>query len=377
MPINKSLMDSLKKEYGTEKGTKVYYAMENKKRKKYSKGSKVAKGVISLLGKLDEKKAIEETKRLTERGRGLKEDMVKREMIANELMDTLEKDPRAFDELAERDPELAQDVMDMLPENMQRRGGNIPDESVDQIDPVEMARGADPEEVAQNLEVFFKDYEDIVAYIQTLDAGQSRRFIDNLSDEDYELFQEFETALPELGPREMKAEGGEMAVPPEMADMEVPVDTYANVSPEKAAAAQLPDEEMMQQYVDFIVDESLEDEEKEYLFNTLQEDPMLSQIFDKVVETASEFTGAGKVTGPGNGISDSIPARLSAGEFVFTKKATDQLGADNLQKIMDDAERAYDGGLMSGNPNRMEVMTSPAEDTQQQMLLSNRMPSIR
>jgi hypothetical protein len=44
---------------------------------------------------------------------------------------------------------------------------------------------------------------------------------------------------------------------------------------------------------------------------------------------------------------------------------------------MDDAERAYDGGLMSGNPNKMEVMTSPAEDTQQQMLLSNRMPSIR
>ena len=30
----------------------------------------------------------------------------------------------------------------------------------------------------------------------------------------------------------------------------------------------------------------------------------------------------------------------------MTKKATDQIGADNLQQMMDDAERAYDGGMM-------------------------------
>ena len=80
--------------------------------------------------------------------------------------------------------------------------------------------------------------------------------------------------------------------------------------------------------------------------NTLEEDPQLSMIFDKVVETASEFSGAGEVQGPGDGLSDSIPARLSDGEFVFTRKATDQLGADNLQTMMDDAERAFDGGMM-------------------------------
>ena len=72
----------------------------------------------------------------------------------------------------------------------------------------------------------------------------------------------------------------------------------------------------------------------------------LDDIFEKVVETASEFSGEGEVKGPGTGVSDSIPARLSDGEFVMTKKATDQIGADNLQKIMDDAERAYDGGMM-------------------------------
>ena len=83
--------------------------------------------------------------------------------------------------------------------------------------------------------------------------------------------------------------------------------------------------------------------------NSLEADPQLSIIFDKVVEVASEFSGAGEVTGPGDGLSDSIPARLSDGEFVMTKKATDQLGADNLQTMMDEAEQAYDGGLMRQN----------------------------
>ena len=61
---------------------------------------------------------------------------------------------------------------------------------------------------------------------------------------------------------------------------------------------------------------------------------------------ATEFAGEGAVKGLGTGTSDSIPARLSDGEFVFTKKAVDHIGVDKLQKMMDDAERAYDGGLM-------------------------------
>src|SRR6056300_2078741 len=106
---------------------------------------------------------------------------------------------------------------------------------------------------------------------------------------------------------------GSMLVPPEMVDMAseaAPVDTYPNIPPEEmdeAMASQLPDEEMMQEYIDFVVDESLEDEEKDYLMNALGQDPQLSQIFDKVVETASEFVGSGMVNGPGNGVSDSIP----------------------------------------------------------------------
>ena len=62
-------------------------------------------------------------------------------------------------------------------------------------------------------------------------------------------------------------------------------------------------------------------------------------IFDKVVETAAEFSGSGSVEGPGNGISDSIPARLSDGEFVMTAKATDTIGADTLAELMSLAEQ--------------------------------------
>ena len=151
-------------------------------------------------------------------------------------------------------------------------------------------------------------------------------------------------------------EGGEMVMPPELATEapmteapteDVPVDTYPNATPEEIEAAdQRPDAEMEDNYMEFVLSESLNEEEQDYLMNALEGDPQLSMIFDKVVDTASEFSGAGEVQGPGDGLSDSIPARLSDGEFVMTKKATDQIGADNLQTMMDDAERAFDGGMM-------------------------------
>jgi hypothetical protein len=146
------------------------------------------------------------------------------------------------------------------------------------------------------------------------------------------------------GGKAMYAEGS-MLVPPEM---EMPVDTYSNIPEDEMAeakASQLPDDEMEDKYLEFVLDESLDQEDQEYLMNALNGDERLSGIFDKVMDVAGEFSGEGEVEGLGTGVSDSIPARLSDGEFVFTKKATDQLGADELQTMMDDAERAYDGGL--------------------------------
>ena len=127
---------------------------------------------------------------------------------------------------------------------------------------------------------------------------------------------------------------------------------------------------MEEGYIEFVMNEALDEEEQSYLMNTLEADPQLSMIFDKVVETASEFSGSGEVEGPGTGVSDSIPARLSDGEFVVTKKATDQLGADNLQSLMDEAERAFDGGLMRGDSGIED------EEIRKSMVASNQMPSL-
>ena len=197
--------------------------------------------------------------------------------------------------------------------------------------------------------------------------------------------------------RDVFAEGGSMMVPPEMEmpiEEEIPEDTYDNISPEEAeqqAEDMLPDDEMEEEYVDFVAQEILDEDEQEYLFKALDDDPRLEEILDKVILSSTEFASSGEVEGPGTGISDSIPARLSDGEFVFTRKATDQIGADNLQIMMDDAERAYDGGLMAmaeggiAEDPQEQVMdtTSPysvQKDTEdaveRQMLYSSRMPSL-
>ena len=188
-------------------------------------------------------------------------------------------------------------------------------------------------------------------------------------------------------------EGGSMLVPTEMEDM--PVDTYTPEEQANAEATQLPDPKMEEQYLEFIVEESLQEEEQDYLMEALEKDPRLSEILDKVVMTASEFSGAGEVDGPGTGVSDSIPARLSDGEFVITEKATSMLGADNLQEMMDDAERMADGGVpmrekrqiggmlgMPANPEEEELedmsqMRSTDAEVNEAMLRSNQVPSLR
>jgi len=168
----------------------------------------------------------------------------------------------------------------------------------------------------------------------------------------------------------------------------MPEDTYANIPPEEmeeAMASQLPDDEMEDDYFGYVMDESLDDEEQNYLAAVLESDPRLSDIMDKVITVASEFSGAGEVDGPGTGVSDSIPARLSDGEFVMTKKATDQLGADKLQVMMDDAERAFDGGYqmkadggyMTPSKAGDNSLDKTDEEINKLMMGANRMPSLR
>ena len=112
--------------------------------------------------------------------------------------------------------------------------------------------------------------------------------------------------------------------------------------PEEQEEDMLPDDEMEDEYLDFILDEALDNEEEDYLMEMLQGNDRLSEIFDKVIDIAQEFAGSGPVEGPGSGVSDSIPARLSDGEFVFTAKAVEEIGSDNLMSMMKDAEARAD-----------------------------------
>lgn len=173
----------------------------------------------------------------------------------------------------------------------------------------------------------------------------------------------------EVNQRPMMAEGGE--IDDQMNALAI------SVSPAKVEAKEmpmeeepmLPDEEMEEDYVDYVVEETLATEDKQYLNAALEKDDRLSELFDQVVESATEFTGSGTVEGPGTSKSDSIPARLSDGEFVFTTKATAEIGEDNLMSMMKEAEAAadqrqmaYEGGMIR---EEKEVMVAPQEPQQQ------------
>ena len=173
----------------------------------------------------------------------------------------------------------------------------------------------------------------------------------------------------EVNQRPMMAEGGAMddqmnalaisVAPAKVEEKEMPMEEEP----------MLPDEEMEEDYVDYVVEETLATEDKMYLNAALEKDAKLSEIFDQVVESATEFTGSGTVEGPGTSRSDSIPARLSDGEFVFTTKATAEIGEDNLMSMMKEAEAAadqrqmaYEGGMIR---EEKEVMVAPQEPQQQ------------
>jgi len=162
--------------------------------------------------------------------------------------------------------------------------------------------------------------------------------------------------------RTKKAEGGD--IEDQMEGLAISVEP---VTVEKEIEEQqLPDEEMEADYVDFVVDSTLSEEDKNYLESALAEDAKLSELFDQVVESASEFSGSGPIEGPGTEVSDSIPARLSDGEFVFTAKATEEIGEDSLMSMMKDAEAAADerqgvvhGGMVEdeGDPKAVPIQT--------------------
>ncbi len=124
------------------------------------------------------------------------------------------------------------------------------------------------------------------------------------------------------------------------------------------------DDKMEDGYLDFIIEEALSETEESTLMSKLEQDEELSILFDKVIDVAQEFAGSGPVEGPGSGVSDSIPARLSDGEFVFTAKAVEEIGADNLMAMMKEAEVEADkrqelavGGMLDSGQEEVDANT--------------------
>ena len=123
----------------------------------------------------------------------------------------------------------------------------------------------------------------------------------------------------------------------------------AETDMEMEAEARAEDEDITDEDLegmDAIIDTSaLSDEEEKLLDEAVEMHPELEAIIPKLV--ATEFTDDGEVEGPGTGTSDSIPALLSDGEFVFTAKAVKNIGVDKLRAMMKKAEADYDAGMQS------------------------------
>jgi len=134
------------------------------------------------------------------------------------------------------------------------------------------------------------------------------------------------------------AEGGEvgnfMDETGSMLAPEVPL----NFEDEMGDEMMLEDDMMMEE------ESGLTGEQEEVLGQAMSDYPELEEILDILGSGmgTGEFIGEGSVEGPGTETSDSIPAQLSDGEFVFTAKAVKQLGVDKLRKMMAKAEEDYD-----------------------------------
>ncbi len=173
--------------------------------------------------------------------------------------------------------------------------------------------------------------------------GFSDDRIEEIIEEAYELGEPSDLIIALKKPivREQKAEGGsllsdDMPMDMPMEEQETPM--MPEVMPEMDS-----DSDMEENYTRFIMDEALSEEEEDMLVSKLEQDEELQMLFDKVIDVAQEFAGSGPIEGPGTGVSDDIPARLSDGEFVFTAKAVEEIGEDVLMSMMKEAEASVDG----------------------------------
>ena len=167
----------------------------------------------------------------------------------------------------------------------------------------------------------------------------------DLTAQEYSLFSQEWTRL-----QNKKAKGGEIKIP----ELAPEAETTMEMQMEEAMTPSGEEEMDIKADVDTSV---LDSDEEQLLEEVIEMHPGIMDVIVKL--TAKEFTGEGEVDGPGTGTSDSIPAMLSDGEFVFTAKAVKQIGVDRLRKQMKAAEQEYD--------NSMAVQDSQMESGQPMM----------
>ena len=148
---------------------------------------------------------------------------------------------------------------------------------------------------------------------------------------DYKAFQEGDLVEEEIVEEPLMAPVG----------MEEPL-----IGDEIAADDLAMEEDVAMEDAESVLDTSMLSEEEEVVVDAaIEMYPELEAILPKMV--ATEFTEDELVEGPGTGTSDSVPALLSDGEFVFTAKAVKNIGIDKLRKMMAQAEEAYDAGMVN------------------------------
>jgi len=106
--------------------------------------------------------------------------------------------------------------------------------------------------------------------------------------------------------------------------------------------------EVDQAYLKFVQSKirDLTVDEQELLLERTRSDPPLDKALMTLLFRVAEFCCNGIVhLKLGNGRSDSIPALLSSGEFVFTAKSVKQIGKTRLYELMDQAHQDADDGV--------------------------------
>ena len=264
---------------------------------------------------------------------------------------------RPDEKLSEKEKEMLEDYNKRNTKNM---GGLLENDETrmsyatgeDVVDPMQ--------EAINNLKNFLNEKEIKDVQNNTIASPIVRKYINRVEEQGAEpeaVFNMFNAVAKKEEPKVQKAEGGSID------DQMMMVMTPPIESEMDSEMSMESDGEMEDGYTRFIMEEALTEDEEDMLMSKLEQDEELSMLFDKIIDVAQEFAGSGPVEGPGSGVSDSIPARLSDGEFVFTAKAVEEIGEDTLMSMMKDAEAAADKrqGFAEGELVEEETVTMPVE----------------